>query len=453
MNNSNFRILVVDDQKEYRDVLKLILEENGYIVDTLHSGETALEKINRMDYNLVVTDLIMDGMDGIELLRRIKYLNKEMEVIIITGYGSIENAVSAMKEGAFSYFIKSHSPDELLEEVKKVVQISSLEKGSKITKKLRINTDFYLETNSTLFRKTLKIAKKAAQSNSNILILGESGVGKEVIAKYIHKCSGRKDSKFIDVNCHGFSDTLFESEFFGHEKGAFTGAIDTRVGRFELADKGVLFLDEIGNISMNAQSKLLKAIEGKRIERIGSNKVIDVDFRLITATNKNLEDEIKNNTFRDDLYYRLSTIVLNVPPLRKRKVDLKSLSDYFIKKYSLELNKEIVDVDDSIISYLNSYDFPGNIRELKNIIERLVVLSENGRLRYSDLSETATDLSEDVSKLDKDIVHLREIRKEAESNYIKKVLEICEFNVSESARRLGISRRQLFNKISEYNLK
>lgn len=453
MNNSNFSILVVDDQMEYRDVLKLILEENGYNVDSVDSGERALEEMKKRDYNLVVTDLIMDGMDGIELLRRIKYLNKELEVIIITGYGSIENAVSAMKEGAFSYFIKSHSPNELLEEVRKVVQISSLEKESKITKKFGINTDFYLETKNNLFRKTLKIAGKAALSNSNILILGESGVGKEVIAKYIHKCSERKDSKFIDVNCHGFSDTLFESEFFGHEKGAFTGAIDRRVGRFELADKGVLFLDEIGNISMNAQSKLLKAIESKRIERIGSNKVIEVDFRLITATNKNLEEDIRNGVFRDDLFYRISTITINIPPLRRRKEDLKSLTEYFIKKYSLELNKEITDVDDSIIEFFEKYDFPGNIRELKNIIERLVVLSEDGRLRYGDLSETAPGSSEDISKLDKEIVHLREIRKEAESNYIKKVLEICEFNVSESARRLGISRRQLFNKISEYNLK
>ncbi|SHJ33849.1 DNA-binding transcriptional response regulator, NtrC family, contains REC, AAA-type ATPase, and a Fis-type DNA-binding domains [Dethiosulfatibacter aminovorans DSM 17477] len=448
-----FSILVVDDQMEYRDVLKLILEESGFAVDTADSGENALEKIQNTEYDLVLTDLIMDGMDGIELLRRIKYLNNKIEVIIITGYGSIENAVHAMKEGAFSYFIKSHNPDELLSEVRKVIQLKDLEKESKTTKNLGIISDFYLETKSRTYRKTLQIAKKAAQSNSNILILGESGVGKEVIAKYIHKNSDRKDLTFVDVNCHGFSDTLFESEFFGHEKGAFTGAVDRRIGRFELADKGVLFLDEIGNISFSAQSKLLKAIESKKIERIGSNKVIDIDFRLITATNKNLTEEIENGTFRDDLYYRLSTITINVPPLRKRREDIQSLFYYFVRKYSLELDKDIIDIDEAIINHLNQYDFPGNIRELKNMTERLVVLTEDGILRLSDLLETSSDNNKDVSKLDKEIVPLREIRKEAESNYIKKVLEICEYNVSESARQLGISRRQLFNKISEYSLK
>ncbi len=465
MEEHKFRILVVDDQAEYRDVLKLILKENGYRIDTADSGENALNIIQKNSYNLVITDLIMDGINGIELLKKIKYINKELEVIIITGYGSIENAVKAMKEGAFSYFIKSHSPKELLNEIKKVVQISNHNKKSKIPKISKIDDmDYFLDSKSSLFNKTLTIARKAAKSNSNVLILGESGVGKEVIAKYIYKNSKRRNLNYVDVNCHGFSETLFESEFFGHEKGSFTGAYEKRIGRFELADKGVLFLDEIGNISMNAQSKILKAIENKKIERVGSNKSIEVDFRLITATNKNLSKEIEINSFREDLYYRISTITISIPPLRKRSEDILDLTDYFIKKFSLELNKKITGIEEPVKKFLMSYDFPGNVRELKNIIERMIVLSENGSLNYDDIANddiSNDDIEEDslytnvekMSMFDKEFVNLKEIRKKAESNYIKKVLEVCDYNVTESAKKLGISRRQLFNKISEYRLK
>ena len=253
MKSNRFKILVVDDQEEYRDVIRMILEEKDYYVDTAESAEKALIKIKKNKYDLVITDLIMKELDGIELLKIIKLNNKNLEVIIITGYGSIENAVLAMKEGAFSYFIKSHNPDELIEEVEKVRQLNSLSKKSNNNKNVKLYDEYMLKTNSRVYRKVLRIAEKAAKSNSNVLILGESGVGKEVIAKYIYKCSERSKSKFVDLNCHSFSETLLESELFGHEKGAFTGAQEKRIGRFELADGGVLFLEEIGNIYMNAQ--------------------------------------------------------------------------------------------------------------------------------------------------------------------------------------------------------
>ncbi len=453
MKSNRFKILVVDDQEEYRDVIRLILEEKDYYVDTAESAEKALIKIKKNKYDLIITDLIMKELDGIELLKIIKLNNKHLEVIIITGYGSIENAVLAMKEGAFSYFIKSHNPDELIEEVEKVRQLNSLSKKLYNNKNVKLYDEYILKTNSPVYRKVLRIAEKAAKSNSNVLILGESGVGKEVIAKYIYKCSERSKSKFVDVNCHSFSETLLESELFGHEKGAFTGAQEKRIGRFELADGGVLFLDEIGNISMNAQSKLLKAIENKKIERIGSNKSIYVDFRLITATNKNLKEEISKEQFREDLFYRISTITINIPPLRDRREDIEILVKFFINKYSSEMNKEIKGIEDETKEFFKNYSFPGNVRELKNIIERLIVLSEDGILRYSDLPLKPKDYKSSISIFDDEIVHLREIRKEAESNYIRKVLEICDYNVSESARKLGISRRQLFNKINEYKLK
>lgn len=453
MKKNRFKILVVDDQEEYRDVIKMILEEKNYHVDTAESAEKALIKIKEKNYDLVITDLIMKELDGIDLLKIIKLNNKNLEVIIITGYGSIENAVLAMKEGAFSYFIKSHNPDELIEEVEKVRQLNDLSKKLNNNKGIKLSDEYILETNSRVYKKVLRIAEKAAKSNSNVLILGESGVGKEVIAKYIYKCSERRKSKFVDINCHSFSETLLESELFGHEKGAFTGAQEKRIGRFELADGGVLFLDEIGNISMNAQSKLLKAIENKKIERIGSNKSIYVDFRLITATNKNLKEEISKEQFREDLFYRIGTIVINIPPLRERREDIEILVNFFVNKYSIEMNKEIIGIEDEIKEFFRNYTFPGNVRELKNIIERLIVLSEDGILRYSDLPLKPNDYKANISIFDDEIMHLREIRKEAESNYIRKVLEICDYNVSESARKLGISRRQLFNKINEYKLK
>lgn len=453
LKDNNFKILVVDDQEEYRNVLRMILERKKYQVDTVESAETAINTLKENNYDIVITDLIMNGLDGIDLLRDIKLNKKDTEVIIITGYGSIENAVVAMKEGAFSYFIKSHNPKELIEEIEKVRQLNNLGKKINKNRNLKLGAEHILETNNRAYRKVLRIAEKAAKSNSNVLILGESGVGKEVIAKYIYKCSERKTSKFVDVNCHSFSETLLESELFGHEKGAFTGANEKRIGRFEVADGGVLFLDEIGNISMSAQSKILKAIENKKIERIGSNTPISVDFRLITATNKNLSEEISKEQFREDLFYRISTITIDVPPLRQRREDIEILVDFFINKFSIEMNKEITGIEDDVKLFLKNYNFPGNIRELKNIIERLIVLSEDSILRYCDLPLKANAYKDDVSIFDDEIIHLREIRKEAESNYIRKVLETCNYNVSESAKKLGISRRQLYNKITDYKLK
>lgn len=450
--NNNLRILVVDDQEEYREALRILLSDKPYIVDTVESAESAINKLNKVNYDLVITDLKMKNIDGMALLKNIKINKIESEVIIITGHGSINNAVLAMKEGAFSYFIKSNDPEELLKEIEKVEQLKKL--GSyQNSEKLSFNNQHLLETYNNKYKNVIRLAQKASKSNANVLILGETGVGKEVIAKHIHELSDRKNYSFIDVSCNSFSETLLESELFGHEKGSFTGANERRIGRFEAANKGVLFLDEIGDISTSAQLKILKSIENKTIERIGNNKPVEIDFRLICATNKDLFKEISRGTFREDLFYRISTIVINIPPLRERREDVDLLTEFFIKKYSDENKKTIKGMDNEIKIFLKHYNFPGNIRELKNIIERLVVLSDDQILRYSDLYIHGSDYNETNNLDDDEIIYLSEIKKEAEAIYIRKVLNKCNNNVSESAKKLGLSRRQLYNKISEYNLK
>ena len=288
-------------------------------------------------------------------------------------------------------------------------------------------------------------------SNSNILILGESGTGKEVIAKHIHQCSSRKDENFVAVNCQVFSDGLLESELFGHEKGAFTGAIEKRIGRFEEADKGTLFLDEIGEIHPNIQVKLLRSIENKSIERIGSNKKIGIDLRLISATHKDLFKNIEKGEFREDLFYRINTIIIEIPPLRERKEDIPAFINFFLNMFKNEMKKNIENVEGELLEILMNYDYPGNIRELKNIIERLVVLSDSNMLSKRDLPIIRVK-SNETGRTDLNLRTLKDVRQNAERKHIQQILMNCGNNISEAAKVLDISRRQLYNKIYEYNI-
>ncbi|PBF68327.1 sigma-54-dependent transcriptional regulator [Clostridioides difficile] len=438
------KILLVDDELEYGVVMKKILQKKGYLVDIALSGEEAINIIKKdKNYDLVLSDVRMKNMDGVQLLDRIKSINRDIEVILVTGYGSIENAVDAMKRGALSYFIKSNPIENLLEEVEKV-------KASKISVSVQKNNfEFTLESKNRDFNNIIKIAKKAACKDVNILILGESGVGKDILARYIHSISPRKNEIFVPVNCCSFSENLLESELFGHEKGSFTGAVDSRKGRFELSNKGTLFLDEIGDIPLNVQVKLLRTLEDKSIERIGSNKSIKVDFRLISAMNKEPKVEISNGNIREDFFYRISTITITIPPLRKRREDLTTLIEFFLNKYQIEHDKKIHSIDKEVKDFLLNYNYPGNIRELKNIINRLVVLSEEGNLSKDNLNLISNNVYID-DKIS--IRPLREIRKEFECEYIEKVLSLCGNNISNTAKKLEISRRQLTNKISEYNI-
>ena len=447
----NFKILVVDDELQYQEVINMILQSEGYKTKVASGGEEALEILKKEEFHLVLTDLKMNGIDGIHLLEEIKNNYMNTYVMLITGFGTIKNAVEAMKKGAFGYFIKGNNPGDLLREIEKIKkECESTEKVEKI------NNKFLLDTKNYNFRKILEIAKKAASADVNVLITGESGTGKEVMARFIYENSKRKNEKFVAVNCQAFSSSLLESELFGHEKGSFTGAINKRIGRFEEAHGGTLFLDEVGEIDLNTQVKLLRVLENRTIEKIGSNKSIDVDFRLICATNKDFDEAIENKEFREDLFYRINTISIHLPSLKERKEDLPMLIDFFLKKSSAKYNKKIVKVEEDVMNYLLNYEYKGNIRELKNILDRLVVLSENGIIRKEFVLENVTPSIEpdcgNFIKLE-DIKPLKEIKQEAEANYIKKVLERFNGNITKSAEYLEISRRQLFNKIVEYNVK
>ncbi len=451
MKKNLFKILIVDDEPEHQEVMDMILSSKGYSTKTCASGLEALEILKKSHFDLVLTDFIMPEMSGMELLKLIKSTYPDVEVIVITGYGTIQNAVEAMKEGAFSYIIKGSDPEEMIGEVEKIFRLKTLEEENEILKKEAQKEHYMLESKSKLFQEVLCIARKSATANVNVLLLGESGVGKEVIARYIHQHSERSNRHFMAVNCHTLPDNLLEAELFGYEKGAFTGAIESRKGKFEAANGGTLFLDEIGDISLSTQVKLLRVLETKEIERIGSNRSIDLDFRLISATNKNLVQEIENGSFREDLFYRLSTIVIEVPPLRKRKEDLEMFIQFFIKQAEMELKKQIRYIEPEVMEFLLHYDYPGNIRELRNITQRLVVLAENGEIRKKDLPEIHYNHE---TSIDVDAIRpLKDIRKEIEAKYIEKVLEKCGYNMTEAAKKMDISRRQLFNKMKEYGMK
>ncbi len=458
-------ILLIDDEIEYTQVLGAILSASGYNATALNSPQEALCLMEKEHFDIVITDLMMPEINGMQVLEHVKNHCENTRVIIMTGYGTIENAVDAIKKGAYTYFVKGNDPGKLLQEIEKISKLdykdlpgnsSENKKGMKKSKPRNTPTGFLLDTKSEKFAKTLQIAEKAAKSNVNILILGESGVGKDVFARFIHESSVRTEGPFVPVNCHSFSESLLESELFGHEKGAFTGAVGNRTGRFEAADEGTLFLDEIGDVSLDTQVKLLRVLESKSIEKIGSNAQKKLDFRLVSATNKDLQEEVALGRFREDFFYRISTIVIKIPPLRARKEDLGEFIDFFIKKAEEEQGISVSGMSSEVEKFLHEYDYPGNIRELKNIIERLVVLSEEGMLVKEGLP-VCTNYKKGSrgsgEEEDFEIRPLKEIRKDFEAEYIQKVLDACSGNVSEAAKLIEISRRQLFNKISEFGLR
>ena len=456
------KILLIDDEIEYTQVLGAILSSSGYNVAALNSPKEALGIIEKEHFDIVITDIMMPEINGMQVLEHVKKHCKSTRVIIMTGYGTIENAVDAIKKGAYTYFVKGNDPGKLLQELEKISNldhyslpenVAGNKKSIKKPERDAGSSGFLLDSKSKKFAKTLQIAEKAARSNVNILILGESGVGKEVFAKFIHESSKRSKEPFVPVNCHSFSESLLESELFGHEKGAFTGAVGNRMGRFEAADQGTLFLDEIGDVSLDTQVKLLRVLESKSIEKIGSNAQKNLDFRLVSATNKDLQEEVAFGRFREDFFYRISTIVIKIPPLRERKEDLGEFIDFFMKKAETEQGIKVSRMSVEVEKFLYEYDYPGNIRELKNIIERLVVLSEDGILVREGLPVCTNYKRGNAKQEDFEIRPLKEIRKDFEAEYIQKVLDACSGSVTEAAKLMEISRRQLFNKISEFGLK
>ena len=448
-------ILIVDDEKNTRDGLKKYLETRDYDVVTAESGEEALRQIEKEKPDIVLTDIRMPGMDGVGLLEKIQAKYPEILVILLTAYGTVENAVKAIKMGAFHYLTKPVNLEELELLIKKALTQQSLREENRELRKELFRERFEegkILAVSEKMKKVLEMIDQVAASRSTVLLQGESGTGKELLAHRIHEMSPRHSQTFLAVHCAALAETLLASELFGHEKGAFTGAAERKIGRFEIANGGTLFLDEVSEIPLEMQVKLLRVLQEGEFERVGGTKTIRVDVRLICATNKDLSQEVKAGRFREDLFYRINVILIKVPPLRERPQDIRPLIDYLVKSLSRLNGKVIESIDPDVYKKMESYPWPGNVRELKNVVERMVVLSRDKKLTAlnlpEDLKQGENSLAELPTGLNPEISNLQDMEKEL----IRLKLQECKGNKSKAAKRLGISRRTLYRKIQEYQL-
>jgi two-component system NtrC family response regulator len=451
-------ILIVDDEKNYLLVLSAVLEDENYEVLTALSGQEALEIHKTSDLDLILTDMKMPGMSGIELLENVKAIDPDLPVIMMTAHGTVDKAVEAMQKGAYSYILKPFDNDRLIIYVKKAVAMYQVVKENR---RLRNAVESQYRfgnfiAKSKAMEDVFKTIQKVAPSNATVLVEGESGTGKELAAKSIHFNSSRRDKPFIAVNCSALAENLLESELFGHEKGAFTGAVAMKKGRFELADSGTLFLDEIGELSANLQVKLLRVLQEKVIERVGGIRPITVDIRVIAATNKNLKEEMINGRFRDDLFYRLDVVHIVLPPLRERREDIRLLVDHFIKKYESErkLALPVKGVDQEVDRLFFDYSWPGNVRELENLIERVMILCPSDVIRVSDLPRGFTDNVHNALHLEgiPTNAKLYETLAMIEKTMIERALKMADNVQAHAAAILGIGKSGLNQKIKKYNL-
>jgi two-component system NtrC family response regulator len=450
-----FRILIADDEQVQREMLEGFLVKQGYGVGIAADGSQALEKFKGGAFDLVLTDYRMPGMDGVQLLKALKRLNPEVMVVVLTAFGTVGTAVAAMKEGAYDYLNKPIDLDELLlliQRVEKEVGLSRENRELREQLREKFKVDFIISA-SRRMEEALNLVKRVASSPATVLILGESGTGKELIARAIHYSSPRAEKPLVKVNCAALPENLLESELFGHEKGAFTGAVGRRIGRFEQADQGTVFLDEIGDLSPSLQSKLLRVLQEKEFERVGSSQTLKVDVRVIAATNRNLEEAIQKGTFREDLYYRLNVVTVSLPPLRERKEDIPPLLEHFLKKYSRENQKPVVSLSKEAKDLLMNYHYPGNIRELENIMERAVVLSRGDSITTQDLPLNLRESKvEDLMKEAAGGRSLRETLEEIERLRITQALEKSHGVQTKAAEELGISERVLRYKMKKYGI-
>lgn len=462
-------ILVCDDEEKIREGLKTILEIEGFKVITSSDGQEAIRKINTEKIDLVILDLKMPNMNGYEFLKIVSQTDPFLPIIILTAYGSVEEAVNLTKQGAFDYFIKPPDIDKLLVSIGKALDIrkSLLEKNKdkSITPKDTLDA---IIGESEEIKQIKDLIRRVAGTDATVLITGESGTGKELIANAIHALSPRRDGPFVKVNCGSIPETLLEAELFGHEKGAFTGAINRRKGRFELANGGTIFLDEIGEISPKLQVALLRVLQEKEFQRVGGEEDIKVDVRIIAATNKNLEEEVKKGNFREDLFYRINIITIHIPPLRQRKVDIPILANHFLKLYSETYNKPIKTISKELLDLLLEYPWPGNVRELQNFIESAVIMCSKNELstecipphyKTKILSPKIINIlpqnkKQETISSEKPIIVI-EIGKpleEIEKLVIEETLKLTNYNKSKTSRILGITRKTLLMKMEKYGI-
>ncbi len=441
-------ILIADDEKVFRDILAKVLIEEGFEVVTVPNGEIALQEISKQEFDVAFCDIRMPGIDGLQLLDKVRKVSPHTSVIIMTAFGTIESAIQALKSGAYDYIVKPIIFDEVLVKVKKIMDIQKISRDNqRLRAEIGKRTDFdNIVGISPKICALLNFVKKVAPTKSTVLITGESGTGKELIARAIHQNSPRNNENFISINCAAIPESLLESELFGYVKGAFTGAQANKEGLFKIADEGSLFLDEIAELPLNLQVKLLRVIEDGEVWPVGGVKPIKTDTRLIAATARNLSKEMEKGNFREELFYRLNVVEIVLPPLRKRKEDIPLLVNYFINELNMGLRKRMSGVDTKAMEILLSYSWKGNIRELKNVIERAMILCEGDIIMPCDLPSLLSGGKGDIEKEEES---LKEILVEHERGHIIKILEKTGHDKKEAARLLGLSLSSLYRKIEE----
>ncbi|BBO77034.1 acetoacetate metabolism regulatory protein AtoC [Desulfosarcina widdelii] len=451
-------ILIVDDEKNYTLILSAVLEDAGFETLTANSGPESLDILSRSDVDLVLTDMKMPAMDGIALLECIKKQDSDLPVIMMTAHGTVEKAVEAMQKGAYTYILKPFDNEQLVLYVNKAVSMYRVVKENReLRSAVEDRYSFHnIIGKSKAMRNVFQVIRKVAPASATVLIQGASGTGKELVARALHVNSPRKDKPFVAVNCSALTETLLESELFGHEKGAFTGAVSMKKGRFEIADSGTLFLDEIGELSLDLQVKLLRVLQERVIERVGGVKPVSVNIRLIAATNKSLKEEVARGSFREDLFYRLNVVPITLPPLRERLEDIRPLVSHFIGKYSEERNTEppVTGIDREVERLFYEYDWPGNVRELENVIERAIVMSPEAIVQVSDLPKDFVDnahstLHMDGIPLDANLYDTLAL---VERNMIIRALKKANYVQAHAAELLGIGKSGLNQKIKKYKL-
>ncbi len=440
------KILIVDDELVMRESLAAWLQRDGHDVRTAESGEEALERIEKTRFDILIMDIKMEGMSGLEVLQLVQENDPDVSVVMITAYGSISTAIEAMKNGAFDYLLKPFDPEELGVLIEKIVAHRDQAKENLFLREdVKERTRFEsMIGQSPPMQAIFETVMDVAPMDSTVLITGETGTGKGLAAKAIHTNSLRCDGPFVVVNCGAIPEHLMESELFGHQKGAFTDAGETKKGRLELAHCGTLFLDEIGEISMRMQIDLLRVLEDRVFYRVGGIQPIEADFRVIAATNRQVEAEVKNGSFREDLYYRLNVVAFTMPPLRKRKEDIPLLAEHFLQRYTRETNKSIDRIDRNALDEMMLHEWPGNVRELENAIERAVVIGKGRTVQAGDLPFVRPDTCREPSS---------ESLQEVEKGHIRRILEANDWNIARSAKILSIDRSTLYNKIKRYHLR